>query len=116
PNIVQVYEVGEHDGKPFLALELIDGGPLETAVGREPVPPRRAADLVRVLALAIDYAHRRGVVHRDLTPANVLLAKDGTPKITDFGLAKRLDRDQELTKSSAILGTPGYMAPEQASG
>src|SRR5262245_22022882 len=134
PNIVQVFEVGEHEGRPFLALEYVDGYSLETAVGRQQLLPRRAAERVHVLALAIEYAHRRGVVHRDLTPANILLQRKSDPsqagsfadfgfgtsefelKITDFGLAKRIDLEEGLTKSSAILGTPGYMAPEQAGG
>jgi serine/threonine-protein kinase len=140
-NIVQVYEVGEHEGRPFLVMEYVDGYSLETTVGRRQLQPRRAAELVHVLALAMDYAHHRGVVHRDLTPSNILMQRksetpapkpepkkedlpadfglviaDFEPKITDFGLAKRIDLEEGLTRSSAILGTPGYMAPEQASG
>ncbi len=115
-NIVQIHEVGEHDGQPFFSLELVDGGSLERRLAGGPLPPRDAAALVATLARAMHYAHEQGVVHRDLKPANVLLARDGTPKITDFGLAKQLDADSGQTRSGVILGTPNYMAPEQAEG
>jgi WD40 repeat protein len=116
PNIVQVYELGEQDGRPFLALEFCDGGSLAAALAGQPQPVRRAAELTATLARAVHAAHEAGVVHRDLKPANVLLNADGTPRITDFGLAKKLDGDTRLTATGAILGTPSYMAPEQASG
>ncbi|HKB35594.1 MAG TPA: serine/threonine-protein kinase [Gemmataceae bacterium] len=116
PNIVQVYEVGEHEGAPFMALELVVGGSLATALDGTPLPPRRAAELVLALAEAVKHAHERGIVHRDLKPANVLLADDGTPKIADFGLARRLGSDEGLTQTGAVLGSPSYMAPEQAEG
>jgi serine/threonine-protein kinase len=137
PNIVQVYEVGEHDGCPYLTLEYVDGRGLNEALADSPPPPQ-AAQLVEQLARAVDYAHRRGVVHRDLKPANVLLSEasggrqppggapdrrgdaaplaDLTPKIADFGLAKRLDEEQDRTRTGDVLGTPSYMAPEQAQG
>jgi serine/threonine-protein kinase len=105
PNIVQVYEVGEHDGHPFLALELCLGGSLERKLGGTPLPAPEGARLVEALARATHAAHRQQVVHRDLKPANVLLAADGTPKITDFGLAKKLD-EAGPTVSNAVLGTP----------
>jgi WD40 repeat protein len=115
PNIVQIHEVGEHDGLPYLALEYVDGGSLARRPGGTPLPVRAAAELVRTLAGAVHHAHRMGVVHRDLKPANVLLTAAGTPKVTDFGLAKILEQEGE-THSGAVLGTPGYMAPEQAAG
>ncbi len=133
PNIVQIYEVGEQDGSLFLALELVDGVGLDRSFGGRPVPPREAARLVETLARAVHYAHQKGVVHRDLKPANVLVGiadcrlqiadfKSAIPnleseiKITDFGLAKLLDVNGEQTPADAFLGTPSYMAPEQAAG
>jgi serine/threonine-protein kinase len=116
PNIVQVYEVGFADGCPFLALEYLEGGSLEQRLSAHPPTPRQAAELVRTLAAAIHYAHERHIVHRDLKPANILLTADGTPKIADFGLAKRLDQTLAQTRTGSVLGTPSYMAPEQAEG
>jgi serine/threonine protein kinase len=116
PNIVQVYEVGEHNSCPYLALELVEGGSLAETLGGTPLPARQAAELVRVLAEAVQHAHARGILHRDLKPANVLLAPDGTPKVVDFGLAKRSDTRSDLTTTGQVLGTPSYMAPEQAEG
>jgi predicted Ser/Thr protein kinase len=116
PNIVQIHEIAEHDGRPCLCLELVDGGGLDARLQGQPLPPEQAAELVATLAEAMHAAHQRGIVHRDLKPANILLTADGTPKITDFGLAKRLDRGSQHTQSGSILGTPQYMAPEQAGG
>jgi formylglycine-generating enzyme required for sulfatase activity len=115
PHIVQVFEVGAHDGLPFFSLELCAGGSLEKKLAGTPLPPQEAARLVETLARAMQAAHQAHVIHRDLKPANVLLTADGTPKITDFGLAKKLDEVGQ-TASGAILGTPSYMAPEQAGG
>src|SRR5262249_28847257 len=116
PNIVQIYEVGECDGRPFLALEYVDGGNLLRKVAGRAPSDREAARLVEILARAVQAMHQRGILHRDLKPTNVLLAADGTPKITDFGLAKVLDAGSGLTNSESLLGTPSYMAPEQAAG
>jgi serine/threonine protein kinase len=139
PNLVQIFEVGEHEGRPFFAMEYVDGGNLQDKIAAQPQPPARAAELVEVLARAIHVAHQRGVIHRDLKPANILLQRDegrGTrdaeptgsasplaprpspliPKITDFGLAKRLDVSGGPTLTQHVLGTPSYMAPEQATG
>jgi formylglycine-generating enzyme required for sulfatase activity/Tfp pilus assembly protein PilF len=115
-NIVQVHEVGEHEGQPYFSLEYVGGGSLATRLAGSPQPPRQAAAMAETLARAMHFAHRHGIVHRDLKPGNVLLEEDGTPKITDFGLAKRLEGDSAQTRSGAILGTPSYMAPEQAAG
>jgi WD40 repeat protein/tRNA A-37 threonylcarbamoyl transferase component Bud32 len=114
PHVVQIYEVGEHRGRPYLALEFVDGGSLDRRLAGTPLPLREAARLAVVVARAVHAAHRKGVVHRDLKPANVLLARDGTAKVTDFGLAKRLDDPAARTQTGAWLGTPSYMAPEQA--
>jgi tetratricopeptide (TPR) repeat protein/predicted Ser/Thr protein kinase len=116
PNVVQIYEVGECDGRPFLCLEYIDGGSLLYKAGGTAQPDQEAARLVETLARAVHSLHQRGILHRDLKPTNVLLTTDGTPKITDFGLAKLLDADSRLTRSETLLGTPNYMAPEQAVG
>jgi WD40 repeat protein len=116
PNIVQIFEVGEAEHGPFLALELVEGSSLAERLDSGPLPPRAAAELVETLARAIHHAHSQGILHRDLKPHNVLLAEDGTPKVTDFGLAKLLDHPGGHTETGAIFGTPSYMAPEQAEG
>ena len=116
PNIVQLFEVGEQDGQPFFSLEFCAGGSLDRKLNEQPQPAEAAAILVEKLARAMHYAHSRGVVHRDLKPANVLLTADGEPKITDFGLAKRLDTGSNLSRSGLVVGTASYMAPEQARG
>jgi WD40 repeat protein len=116
PNIVQIHEVGEADEHPYCALEFVEGGNLAGKIDGKPLPAREAAKLVEALARAMQLAHSRNVVHRDLKPANILLTAEGTPKITDFGLARQMDRDIGATQAGAILGTPSYMAPEQASG
>jgi tetratricopeptide (TPR) repeat protein len=144
PNIVQIHEVGTHDGRPYLVLEYVEGGSLAERLAGTPQAAHPAAGLAALLAAAVDAAHQRGVVHRDLKPANVLLSFSGRPvgqdsnpvtlptglescptgrplnewlpKIADFGLAKRIEDDSGQTASGAILGTPSYMAPEQAAG
>jgi WD40 repeat protein len=114
PGIVQVYECGECAGQPYLALEYCPGGSLAAKLHGTPLPPQDAAALVEQLARAVQAAHAKGIVHRDLKPENVLLAADGTPKVTDFGLVKRVESGERLTATGAIMGTPSYMAPEQA--
>jgi serine/threonine protein kinase len=116
PNIVQVYAIGEYNGRPFFSLEFVDGGTLSARIRAGFPSPKEAAALVELLARAMHEVHQCNVVHRDLKPANVLLTADGTPKITDFGLAKKLDDASGQTHTGAIMGTPSYMAPEQASG
>jgi eukaryotic-like serine/threonine-protein kinase len=116
PCIVQVYDIDRVDGRPYFCLEFVDGGPLDKKLRGDPQPFREAAELVRKLAEAMDYAHQRHIVHRDLKPANILLTSDGLPKITDFGLAKNLGEESGQTQSGSIMGTPSYMAPEQAQG
>src|SRR5262245_19175016 len=140
PGIVQVYEFGTHEGQPYFALEYCPGGSLAKRLNGTPLPPKDAATLVQKLAYAVHAAHEKGIVHRDLKPANVLLTRTITAegaesaekitetglstafsavsavKISDFGLAKRLESGSDLTKSGAIVGTPSYMAPEQARG
>jgi WD40 repeat protein len=134
PNIVQVYEIGSYEGRPFLALEWVEGGSLAKHLDGKPWLPAEAAALIETLARAIDVAHGEGVVHRDLKPANILiqesvtepqtavpsdsclLSPDSCPKITDFGLAQTIEGGQTMTQTGMVVGTPGYMAPEQASG
>jgi hypothetical protein len=116
PQIVQIYAVGESGGLPYCALEYVEGGNLADQLGGKPLPPEKAATLVEQLARAVQFAHEHGIVHRDLKPANVLLDTDGTPKIADFGLAKKLGSGTGPTATGAVLGTPAYMAPEQAGG
>jgi serine/threonine protein kinase len=114
PHIVQIHEIAESNGHPFMALEFVEGKPLDKHLAGKPSDPLEAVRLVETLARAVHAAHERGIIHRDLKPANILLTADGQPKITDFGLAKRLQEDAGHTKSGSILGTPSYMAPEQA--
>jgi hypothetical protein len=116
PGIVQIYHVGEADGLPFLELEYLPGGSLEKAMDGTPRPAVEAARLIEGLTRAIAEAHRRGIVHRDLKPANILIDAGGQPKVADFGLAKIVDSEDGLTKTNLVIGSPSYMAPEQAEG
>ena len=116
PHLVSVFEVGEHRGLQFFTMELLEGGGLDRRLRSHPLSIRESAELIRTLALAIQHAHDASIVHRDLKPANILFGPAG-PKIADFGLAKRLDSDSTgWTRNGAVLGTAGYMAPEQAAG
>jgi serine/threonine protein kinase len=116
PNIVQIYEIGRSSAHPYVSLEYLEGGCLQEQLARNSQTPRQAAQLIETLARAVYYAHRQGIIHRDLKPGNILLAADGTPKITDFGLAKQVEDDITQTRTGVILGTPAYMSPEQAQG
>ena len=116
PNVVQIYGLGDHNGMPYFEMEYIEGDSLARRLDGTPWAPRPAARMVAVLARAIGDAHRLGIVHRDLKPANVLLVDADTPKIVDFGLAKTLEADSNLTQSGVFIGTPSYAAPEQIEG
>jgi WD40 repeat protein len=116
PGIVPIFEVGQHDGQHFFSMAFIEGNSLAQRLADGPLPAREAADLIRQVSAAIEYAHSRGVIHRDLKPANILLERSGKPRVTDFGLAKKLEADSGLTGSGQIMGTPSYMPPEQANG
>jgi serine/threonine protein kinase len=116
PNIVQIFHIAEHAGHPYFEMEFVGGGSLADGLDGIPRPPRAAAKLVECLARAIGEAHRLGIIHRDLKPANILLTPDGVPKVADFGLVKLLNVESGLTRTDSVLGSPSYMAPEQAEG
>jgi tRNA A-37 threonylcarbamoyl transferase component Bud32 len=133
PNIVKVFDVGKHEGLPYVTMEYMDRGSLAEVIDHNPLPPRRAAEVIELLARAVHTAHQAGIIHRDIKPANVLLATApvsldmyhpayqtlrllGVPKVADFGLAKRMDEEGGQTRTGAVMGTPAYMAPEQAMG
>ena len=116
PHIVPIYEVGEHDGKRYFSMKLIGGPCLSRVLSSYTANPKSAAKLMVTIAEAVHHAHQRGILHRDLKPSNILLDEQGQPHVSDFGLAKQVEDDGSLTESGAVLGTPAYMAPEQAGG
>ena len=116
PNIVPIFEVGQHRGRQYFSMGFVHGGSLAERLAAGPLPPREAAQLIAAVARAVQYAHDHGVIHRDLKPGNILLDKEGQPRVTDFGLAKRVRGGEDLTTTGQILGTPAYMSPEQAAG
>src|SRR3989449_1933547 len=116
PCIVPIYEVGEHGGACYFSMGLVEGGQLDAVAKREPMPIRHAAELIAKLARTVQYAHERGILHRDIKPGNILLDGSGEPNLTDFGLARLVETESNVTRTMEVLGTPSYMAPEEAAG
>ena len=116
PNIVPIYEVGEHEGSCYFSMKFIEGGPLDELFKGKPMAIRPAAELIAKLSRAVHYAHERGILHRDIKPGNILLDRTGEPQLTDFGLARLTETESTMTRTIETLGTPSYMAPEQALG
>ena len=115
-GIVPIYEVGEHDGSCYFSMKFVEGGQLDELVKREPMPIKRAADLIAKVARTVHYAHEHRILHRDIKPGNILLDQKGEPHLTDFGLARLVETESTVTRTLEVLGTPSYMAPEQATG
>lgn len=116
PGIVPIFEIGEHKGKHYYSMGYIEGSSLSQVIANGPMPPSRAADLMKQICHAMAYAHEKGVIHRDLKPSNILIDSNGNPKVTDFGLAKQLNGNSNLTETGRVIGTSSFMAPEQATG
>src|SRR6266568_1430862 len=116
PYIVPIYEVGERDGACYFSMGLVEGGQLDAVAKRETIPIRHAAELIAKLARTVSYAHEHGILHRDIKPGNILLDEKGEPHLTDFGLARLVETESTVTRTMEVLGTPSYMAPEQAVG
>src|SRR5436190_10568579 len=115
-GIVPIYEVGEHDGSCYFSMKFVEGGQLDELVKRGPMPIRRAVELIAKVARTVHYAHEHGILHRDIKPGNILLDQKGEPHLTDFGLARLVETESTMTRTLEVLGTPSYMAPEQATG
>src|SRR5437667_1487341 len=116
PCIVPIYEVGERDGSCYFSMKFVEGGHLDQVVSREPMPARRAAELIGKVARTVHYAHEHRILHRDIKPGNILLDAKGERHLTDFGLARLVETESTVTRTLEVLGTPSYMAPEQAVG
>src|SRR5262245_2073412 len=116
PGIVPIHEVGERDGSCYFSMKFVEGGQLDQVAKREPMPPRRAVELIAKVARTVHYAHEHGILHRDIKPGNILLDREGEPHLTDFGLARLVESESSVTHTLDVLGTPSYMAPEQAAG
>ena len=116
PGIVPIYEIGESDGSCYFSMKLVEGGQLDKIASYEPMPIRRAAELIAKLARTVHYAHERGILHRDIKPGNILLDANGEPRLADFGLARLVETESTVTRTMEVLGTPSYMAPEEAAG
>jgi serine/threonine protein kinase len=116
PGIVPIHEVGEYEGSCYFSMQFVEGGQLDEVVRREPMPIRRAVELIANVARIVHYAHEHGILHRDIKPGNILLDQKGEPHLTDFGLARLVETESTVTRTMEVLGTPSYMAPEQAAG
>ncbi|HEY2235822.1 MAG TPA: serine/threonine-protein kinase, partial [Candidatus Angelobacter sp.] len=116
PSIVPIYEVGERDGSCYFSMKFVEGGQLDEVVRRKPMSIRQAAELIAKVARTVHYAHEHGIVHRDIKPGNILLDAKGEPHLTDFGLARLVESESSITRTLDVMGTPSYMAPEQAAG
>src|SRR5215831_12532362 len=116
PFIVPIHEIGQRNGSCYFSMQLVEGGQLDQVIKREPMPSRPAAELIAKLARTVHYVHQRGILHRDIKPGNILLDAKGDPHLTDFGLARLLETESSVTRTTEALGTPSYMAPEQARG
>jgi eukaryotic-like serine/threonine-protein kinase len=116
PNIVTIHEIGQHDGQHFFSMDFVDGKNLAEFVRNQPLPAKQAAKYLKTIAEAIHYAHQHGILHRDLKPSNILIDETGQPRVSDFGLARQMKGDSDLTLSGQVLGSPNFMPPEQAAG
>src|SRR3989475_769570 len=116
PCIVPIYEVGEREGSCYFSMKFVEGGQLDEVAKRQPIPIRQAVELIAKVARTVHYAHEHGILHRDIKPGNILLDQKGGPHLTDFGLARLVESESTVTRTLEVLGTPSYMAPEQAVG